>query len=234
MGCKITLHVQHLPLPREGVHAEDRWIKSRSIPDGEVDGGVYWCSPYGYNRQLVYYTSAGQELTRGRHILSRDHEDKTVGFYRGYNTQEIGSSLFLHDNDVTLLSYMAKKEKNVLLQSSRHHTQAIGEKNKPEIPHYYNTHKGGVDIFDQLCAKYSCSRKTRRWSVCFFIGMVSMTVVNAYVIHKEQRKQASLKPKETRLFLREMAKGLVKPWAFFRLYLNGHHASVCAVIREVY
>lgn len=40
----------------------------------------------------------------------------------------IGSSLFLHDNDVTLLSYKTKKEKNVLLLSSRHHTQTIGKK----------------------------------------------------------------------------------------------------------
>lgn len=146
----------------------------------------------------------------------------------------IGSSLFLHDNDVTLLSYKTKKEKNVLLLSSRHHTQTISKRKKPEILHYYNTHKGGVDIFDQLCAKYSCSRKTRRWPVCFFMWMLNMIVVNAYVIHKEQREQARLKPKETRSFMREMAKGWVKPWAFFRLYQNGQHASVCAVIREVY
>ncbi|KAK3894878.1 hypothetical protein Pcinc_001374 [Petrolisthes cinctipes] len=147
----------------------------------------------------------------------------------------IGSSLFLHDNNVTLLSYKAKKDKNVLLLSTRHHTQTIsGRKNKPEILHYYNKHKGGVDVFDQLCAKYSCSRKTRRWPVCFFMGMVNMTTVNAYVIHKEQMQKANRNPKETRVFLREMAKGLVKPWAFRRLHQNGQHASVREVIQDVY
>ena len=39
---------------------------------------------------------------------------------------------------------------------------------KPEIVHFYNSTKVGVDTVDQLCGNYSVSRRTRRWPLCIF------------------------------------------------------------------
>lgn len=57
-----------------------------------------------------------------------------------------------------LTSFKPKKEKNVVLLSSKHNTKAIGDYEKPEVIHYYNKTKGGVDVLDRMCAVYSCSR----------------------------------------------------------------------------
>ncbi|XP_076047427.1 uncharacterized protein LOC143028962 [Oratosquilla oratoria] len=72
------------------------------------------------------------------------------------------TSIFLFDCNTTLVSYKAKKDKTVVLLSTLHHEAAIGEKGKPEIIHFYNKSKGGVDVLDHMCASYSTNRKTQR------------------------------------------------------------------------
>ena len=56
--------------------------------------------------------------------------------------------------DLTIVSYIPKPRKCVILISSMHADDAIdlttGEKKKPEINIFYNKAKGGVDTLDQL------------------------------------------------------------------------------------
>ncbi|CAF0977383.1 unnamed protein product [Didymodactylos carnosus] len=75
------------------------------------------------------------------------------------------SSIFCFDGLLTLVSYVPKKYKAVILLSSMHHETIVSEEThkKPEIILYYNETKGGVDRMDQMAQTYSCKRKINRW-----------------------------------------------------------------------
>ena len=69
-------------------------------------------------------------------------------------TREEKSSFFGFTHDKTIVSFVLKKNRCVLLVSSMHHSQLIEENGKPEIINFYNDTKGGVDALDQRCATY--------------------------------------------------------------------------------
>ena len=96
----------------------------------------------------------------------------------------INTSAFLFQNNATLLSYKAKMNKIVLLLSSYHHEPEIGSNGKPEMINFYNKTKGGVDTMDQMCARYSTSRRTRRWPLCMFYGLINIAVTNVFILYK--------------------------------------------------
>lgn len=83
------------------------------------------------------------------------------------------SSLFGVQHDLTLLFYVPRKGKNVLLLSSLHHDNkldlATGVDQKPEIISFYNFTKAGVHVVDELSATYNVSRNSRRWSLTIFL-----------------------------------------------------------------
>lgn len=80
--------------------------------------------------------------------------------------------MFGFSKTATLVSYVSKRGKNILLLSSMHFDDKIDqsseEQHKPEIITYYNATKSGVDTVDQLCATYNCARNTRRWPMVIF------------------------------------------------------------------
>lgn len=128
--------------------------------------------------------------------------------------RNLKTSIFLFSKNTMAVSYKQKKEKNVVLITSEHNTPAIGEKSKPEVIHYYNQTKGGVDILDHMCAVYSCSRKTSRWPLCLFYGMMNIACINAFIIY---RAREGAKAKVRRNFMHELARELVLPWAQERI-----------------
>ncbi|XP_067102695.1 piggyBac transposable element-derived protein 4-like [Osmerus mordax] len=77
-------------------------------------------------------------------------------------TRRVLSSQFAFTPTTTLVSYLAKKNKNVLLMSTRHTDAEISDRNdgKPTIVLDYNLNKGGVDNLDKVITAYSCKRKT--------------------------------------------------------------------------
>ena len=92
------------------------------------------------------------------------------------------SCAYLYTEELTLLSYApnsSKKKKNVNLLSSYHYDPGLLENNRPIMVHDYNKTKGGVDTFDQMCSTYSTSRKTKRWTMCMFFGMLNIAAINA-------------------------------------------------------
>ncbi|KAJ8931329.1 hypothetical protein NQ314_015767 [Rhamnusium bicolor] len=78
--------------------------------------------------------------------------------FKNTKARPITSSMFGFQKNVTLVSYVPKANKNVLLASSLHHDDNIDKKtkdqNKPEIITFYNSTKGGVDMVDQPCSRY--------------------------------------------------------------------------------
>lgn len=99
-------------------------------------------------------------------------------------SREVGSSLYEYTEDYTLLSYVPKPNKAVVLLSSMHHSPFFDEQvQKPEIISFYNTTKSGIDTLDMKCSNYSANRKTRRWPLAVFYHMIAMACSNAHILH---------------------------------------------------
>ncbi|XP_023225627.1 piggyBac transposable element-derived protein 4-like isoform X2 [Centruroides sculpturatus] len=106
-------------------------------------------------------------------------------------SRKVYSSLFGFSKDFTLVSYVPKKNKNVLLLSSFHRNDTIddttGSRKKPEILTFYNLTKGGVDILDQLTSNYNVQRNTKRWTMVIFYCLLNIAGVNAHIIHHSNK-----------------------------------------------
>ena len=130
--------------------------------------------------------------------------------FQPHKTRETASSIYGFTEDMTLLSYVPKKSKAVILVSSMHHSATDDpDTGKPEIISFYNLTKGGVDGLDQKCANYTSSRRTRRWPMAIFFTIIDVGCgVNAYVLHQAYANA----PKMDRLdFMKNLAKSLVYP-----------------------
>jgi hypothetical protein len=92
--------------------------------------------------------------------------------------REINSSLFLFSEKVTVVSYVPKKNKMVLLLSTQHADGQLSADppNKPQIIMDYNMTKGGVDNADKLVGEKTCARKTLRWPFRIFMKCVYMNI----------------------------------------------------------
>jgi len=124
--------------------------------------------------------------------------------------KEVNSSMFGFQKQVTLVSFTPKKNKSVVLLSTMHHDASVDtETKKPEIVHFYNSTKGGVDTVDQLCGNYSVSRRTRRWPLCIFFQLLNIAGVNGLILHNMTRSED--KAQKRRQFLKNLAMGLIKP-----------------------
>lgn len=127
----------------------------------------------------------------------------------------IKTSAFLFQKDAALVSYKPKSDKIVLLLSSHHNQPDVGENEKPEIINYYNKTKGGVDVLDSMCSRYSINRKTRRWPLCMFYGLLNIAVVNSFVLYKLSGKASGKLIR--RMFMHQLATEMTMPWATKRL-----------------
>lgn len=122
-------------------------------------------------------------------------------------------SQFLFDvtNKTTIVSYVPKKNRSVILLSTLHHSaEIVSDTKKPEIIHFYNRTKSGVDTLDQLVRNYTCKRRSNRWPQSLFYNMLDICAYNAFVIYTaidaEWNKQKRFR---RRLFLEELGNALV-------------------------
>uniref|UniRef100_A0A669CW59 PiggyBac transposable element-derived protein domain-containing protein n=1 Tax=Oreochromis niloticus TaxID=8128 RepID=A0A669CW59_ORENI len=129
--------------------------------------------------------------------------------------------------NAVVLSYVAKKNKNVLLlttspryvgpsgsllEPSSNPDGGGGGSVKPSMVLHYNRTKGGVDNLDKVVGTYSCRRKTSRWPVALFHNMVDVAAYNAFVLWREIHPDwMSGKLNKRRLFLERLGKALVLP-----------------------
>lgn len=128
-----------------------------------------------------------------------------------------GTSMFCFDKEKTLLSFMPKKNKTVLLLSTMHEGAVLNPNtNKPDIIHSYNATKSGVDTFDQICSNMSCNRKTRRWPMAIFYNMLNISAVNSYVIYSYNSYKIQKKPIPRRDFMLDLSNSLITPWLEIR------------------
>nr|XP_022908427.1 uncharacterized protein LOC111419790 [Onthophagus taurus] len=124
----------------------------------------------------------------------------------------VHSTLFGHNQEKTLCSYVPRKNRAVVLLSTMHQDQKINKENKkPDIITDYNNTKAGVDALDQLCANYSVSRRTRRWPMIIFYAILNIAGVNAAVILHCNTKIDPVDQLIRRQLLKKLGMALVKP-----------------------
>ena len=126
-------------------------------------------------------------LSRGITFVGTVRKNKTFLPPCITNTQgrNVLSSKFAFQKGCTLVSYIPKKGKNVLLMSSLHdqgYKDDSRDDQKPDIILDYNHGKGAVDNLDKLVRTYSVVRKSRRWPMVVFGNLVDLAAYNAYVV----------------------------------------------------
>ncbi len=104
-------------------------------------------------------------LSRGIHLCGTLKKNKTQIPYQllPCKSREINLNKFAFCEYSTLVSYVPKFNKAIILVSSLHHLSTISdgsESNKSEIILFYNKTKGWVDTFDQMIEHSTCRRRT--------------------------------------------------------------------------
>ena len=146
------------------------------------------------------------------------------------------SSLFGFHNQMTIVSYVPKPKKAVVLLSTMHNDNAIdattARAQKPEIITYYNSTKGGVDCNDQLCSNYNVGRRTKRWPLALFFHLLNISGINAFVIHKANTDKSITHTR--RIFLKKLAAALVEDHQKRRIQLHAVPTTTKKRLREVH
>lgn len=185
------------------------------------------CEPfYGSGRGIVtdnFFTShslATALLEKRLTLLGtmRSHRKEIPEILRD-RKRPVESSKFLfdHENKIVIVSYMAKKNKNVILLSSSHSGSKTlpHHANKPELVLDYNFGKKGVDTMDEAVEEFTCRRKTVRWPLLLFFNMLDIAAFDAYILMKADGFTSSRKK-----FLRNLAFELAEEYAKMRFEKN--------------
>lgn len=132
------------------------------------------------------------------------------------------SSTFAFTPDTTMVSYIPKKNKCVVLQSTLHKSAAVESnvEKKPIIIVDYNKTKGGVDTLDQKVACYTCKRKTNRWPIVVFANMLDISVNNAFVLFSIANPNWNIKQHHRRrTFIELLGKALIQSHSYRRKHI---------------
>lgn len=142
-----------------------------------------------------------------------------------------GSVRFGFNGNRTLVSFVPKKNRAVVLISTMHHDKSIDEeKNKPEIISFYNSTKCGVDILDMKCAVYASNRRTRRWPVAILYRLLSIASANSHILHLCYKGT----PSKTRFqFTKELGLALVEPHLRRRLLIANLPRNIRGSIKKL-
>ncbi|XP_038130918.1 piggyBac transposable element-derived protein 3-like isoform X1 [Cyprinodon tularosa] len=150
----------------------------------------------------------------------------------GSKEREVFSSKFAFTPTTTLVSYLPKKNKNVVLLSTLHKDGDTSDREdrKPIIILEFNRNKGGVDNLDKVIGAYSCRRMTARWPLVIFHNIIDVSSYNAFVIWIEINPTwMSHKHNKRRVFLEQLGKALVTPLIERRKHVPRTEASAAVV-----
>ncbi|XP_037052002.1 piggyBac transposable element-derived protein 4-like [Bradysia coprophila] len=177
---------------------------------------------HGTNRNITtdnYFTSyplAESLLSKGLTLVGTLKKNKTcvpVEFLPNKGREE-GSTMFGFQKTITLVSHVPKVGKAVLFLSTMHHSDKVitDQVKKPisEINKFYNGTKGGVDTMDQMVHEYMTKRKTNRWPFAFFMNLLDVSNIAAFILWCKKFPLWNAKKKNKRnLFLRGLGEELV-------------------------
>lgn len=181
------------------------------------------CQPYfGTNRHVTYdnyfgsYELSKTLLKNKLTSLATIKKNKTFvpATFLPNKLRKVRSSVFGFKTKSTLVSYVPKRSKSVILLSTMHSTGEIDntEQQKPKIILDYNNTKGGVDTFDQMIHEYSSKRKTNRWPLTFFYNLMDTSALAAYHIWTSTHTTWKTQLADRRcFFLKNLCENLVAP-----------------------
>uniref|UniRef100_A0A3B3QYT7 PiggyBac transposable element-derived protein 4-like n=1 Tax=Paramormyrops kingsleyae TaxID=1676925 RepID=A0A3B3QYT7_9TELE len=128
--------------------------------------------------------------------------------------RRLHSSKFGFFSNTTIVSYLKKRTKNMLLMSTFHKKPQISDRldRMPHIVIDYNENKGGVDTMNKLTSAYSTIQKTTHWTLALFCDMLDIAAHNACVVWNEINPEWKTgKRYRRKLFLQELGEALVAP-----------------------
>ncbi|KRZ55972.1 PiggyBac transposable element-derived protein 4 [Trichinella nativa] len=134
----------------------------------------------------------------------------------------------------TIISYLPKKNKNVLVLRTMHNVNQVcdGKGSKPDIILHYSNTEGGVDNLDKMASTYSCQGMTVRWPLVIFYNIIDVYAYNAYVLWTEKHPAWNVGRLHKRgLFVEELGKALVQPEMMMSKTLPRTAAAKSAVER---
>lgn len=115
-------------------------------------------------------------------ILQNDPELPNEMLNPAFHNRQLRSSVFIHREEMTAVSYKTKSTEVVCYVSSQHCEPELGNK-MPEIVVSYDSHKDGVRTFNKIVDSVNCARRTKRWTLTLFFNMLSLACANAYVVY---------------------------------------------------
>lgn len=94
--------------------------------------------------------------------------------------------------------------------STKHRSDAVvGEQRRPEVIHYYNQTKAGVDTMDKMLGTNTTKRKTKSWPLALFYNILDIAALAAYIICCNSK--GSAKASRRRLMITETGENLCYP-----------------------
>lgn len=145
----------------------------------------------------------------------------------------ICSTKFAFTNDKTLVSYVPKYNRAVVLISSMHHEGVVLEDREdklPEVIDFYNITKVGVDSLDQKCAQFSVSRRTQRWPMTVWYAVMNIAGVNANIILNAVNPQMKIMRRE---FLVTLGRSLTENQLRRRMLMANIPRELKSTIRRI-
>lgn len=134
--------------------------------------------------------------------------------FRQSKDREVLSTEFGFRKNAMICSYVPKQNKSVLLLSTKHRTNAIvGDQKKPEVIHFYNQTKAGVDTMDKMLGTYSVKRKTNRWPQSFFFNILDVAALAAYIIYCDHNpsQNFAIRDSRRRILITQMGQDMCYP-----------------------
>ena len=144
-------------------------------------------------------------------------------------SRQTKTSVFGFNNRLTMVNYVPKKNKAVILLSTMHHGITIiveDRKEMPEIIKFYSEIKIGVDLVDQMVQTYTCKRQTRQWSLILFKNVLDIAALNAYAAFRQVcPNYLSDHCLRRRRFITDLAKTLIMPYMMTRQIIPQLHKA---------
>lgn len=151
----------------------------------------------------------------------RPDKKEVPRIFRTIKEKNLHSSLFGYNHVSTLVQYVCKPDKAILLMSTKHCEDAInknsGDQLKPEILVYYNHTKKAVDTVQSMCSKADVTRNSRRWALNVFFRLLNLAAINALCIYTINKGQERVVRRE---FLTELALSMIKPMVQRRINIE--------------